>query len=349
MRRLQKRLIEMTRKLMIFSLVLATVCTHAQKVLSDNKSLIRFAGKYQFDGMVLQFGVQNNELVLVVPGAPLQRLKSLGGGRFRSRDFGDLEFDFLERNGLVSGVVSRENRGTFNGKKVADEAIVTSVTMDTLLVLTRSTDHFRFRYSAADTTVIDTLARRMEHDYNRILTDFHLKQIPIVTVRVYPDLRTFHLGINLPDGPAEILGTAFGKDDLRMVSPRNAGPQQELLAYALPHEFTHCVHLTIDYSPNNPRWLWEGVAQYEAGWFFNPMDAGISSKADFPTFDKLNNGLEYMLGYVMIEAIVKRWGFDTVIALIKNRGDVQKVLQIDQHQFEDTVISDILGKYAGQR
>lgn len=118
-----------------------------------------------------------------------------------------------------------------------------------------------------------------------------------------------------------------------------------MLAHFAPHEFTHCVHLNIDYSPNNPRWLWEGVAQYEAGWFFDPNELDIIRKKEFPPLANLNNGMEYMLGFVIIEAIKELWGFDTVISLIKNRGEIQKVLKIDEKLFEEKVYAHIYGKY----
>jgi hypothetical protein len=311
----------------------------------SNQSPDRFVGKYQFEEMILQFGLHKDQLVLVVPGAPTQILETAGKMKFRSRDFDDLEFEFIERERKITEVVSTEKGQKAIGKKIAAKADFTSEVMDSLLVFTYSTEHFVFKYSSYDSTIIDTLSLRMERDYDRILADFKLKQIPAVTVRVYPDLKSFHLGINLPNGPDEVLGTAFGKNDLRIVSPQNAGSQQWMLVYALPHEFTHCVHLTIDYAPNNPRWLWEAVAQYEAGWFFNPKDAGIVSKKDFPAFNNLTNGMEYMLGYVIIEAVRERWGADAVIELIKNRGNTQKALKLDQKMFEEKVVDYIVEKY----
>jgi hypothetical protein len=55
--------------------------------------------------------------------------------------------------------------------------------------------------------------------------------------------------------------------------------------------------------------------------------------------------MEYMLGFALIEAIKDIWGFDAVISLIKNRGDVQKVLSINESQFEEKVFGHIYEKY----
>lgn len=101
----------------------------------------------------------------------------------------------------------------------------------------------------------------------------------------------------------------------------------------------------MDYAPNNPRWLWEGVAMYEADWSFEAGEVYTMTNNKFPSLDSLGNGLEYMLGFVIIEAIKDQWEFDTVIGLIKKRGDVQAVLKIDQQTFEKIIYDRIYEKY----
>jgi hypothetical protein len=308
-------------------------------------SIARFVGKYELDGSVIQFALGKKSLILIVPGSPVQQLRLIGKNKFRSTVFKDQYFVFEESNGKVTAVTSEGYQGTSKGKKISDTAEILSMTMDSLLVLRKATEHFIFMYNACDSSIIDTLATGLEKNYKRILSDFKLKKIPDVTVRVYPDLDCFHKGINFPGAPDQVLATAFGKDDVRMVSPRNAGPESWMLAYFAPHEFTHVVHLTMDYAPNNPRWLWEGVAQYEAGWFFNPAEFEFMKQKQFPVFADLANGMEYMLGYVIIEAIKDLWGFEAVISLIKNRGDCQKTLKTDQKSFEEKVYEHIYKKY----
>lgn len=305
----------------------------------------RFVGVYELEGSVIQFALQKRALVLIVPGAPIQNLKNSGKNKFKSSDFKDQHFVFVENSGKVTEVICEQSRRTFRAKKISDKVQVLSVAMDSLLPLRKSTEHFRFMYSAIDSISVDTIAIDMEKNYKRILNDFKLKNIPTVNVRIYPGLESFHKGINFPNAPDQVLATAFGKDDIRMVSPNNPGPESWMLAYAAPHEFTHCVHLNIDYSPNNPRWLWEGIAQYEARWFFDPKELGIIGEKEFPALTDLSNGMEYMLGFVVIEAIKELWGFDTVISLIKTRGDVQKVLHIDDKLFEEKIFEHIYKRY----
>jgi hypothetical protein len=52
-----------------------------------------------------------------------------------------------------------------------------------------------------------------------------------------------------------------------------------------------------------------------------------------------------MLGFVIIEAIKDQWGFDTVIELIKKRGDIQTALKTDQQAFEKIIYDRIYEKY----
>ena len=330
----------------VLSLEAQPSSAEARRKTQDPNPHARYVGKYEMDGNVIQFALQNGRLVLVAPGAPIQELEYRGKNKFQSKVFKDQLFVFAEVNGQVVEVSTGAGQGaSFKGKKIADDVELLSVAMDSLLTFQKSTEHFFLRYSGVDAVIADTIAMDMEKNYTRILHDFKLEKIAMVTVRIYPDLESFHKGINFPNAPEQVLATAFGKDDIRMVSPRNAGPERWMLEYAAPHEFTHCVHLNIDYSPNNPKWLWEGVAQYEARWFFDPNELENITRKDFPSLATLDQGMEYMLGFVVIEAIKDLWGFDTVIDLIKNQGDVQKVLGIDQREFEEKIFERIYSKY----
>jgi hypothetical protein len=314
-------------------------------VIAKINQYARFVGEYDLEGTVIQFALQNDVLFLIVPGAPIQELKAIAANEFKSAIFKDQRFIFTESNGKIIAVTSKDQRGVHEGKKISNSVLVSSVAMDSLLVLRKSTEHFLFLYTVIDSVSLDSIAADMEKNYKRILNDFKLRSIPNVSVRIYPDLKSFHNGINFPGAPDQVLATAFGKDDIRMVSPNNAGPERWMLAHFAQHEFTHCVHLNIDYSPNNPRWLWEGVAQFEAKWFFDPKDLEFMKRKEYPHLVDLNGGVEYMLGFVLIEAIRDLWGFDAVINLVKNQGNVKTVLKINENEFEEKVFEHIFEKY----
>lgn len=339
----------------IFVVLLFMFCgtVKAQSSIPEKKNdgthgYTRLVGKYDLGGRMIQFALYRNGLVLIVPGAPLQALENVGGNKFRSTVFKDLNILFVE-NGNVIEVQIKEKRGPSYGKKIDSSAKILSVEMDSLLMLSKSTEHFLFMYSLTDSKSVDSIAVDFEKNYKKILDDLKLKEMPRVTVRIYPGLESFHKGINFLGAPNNILATAFGKDDLRMVSPRNAGPEGWMLSRVAPHEFMHCVHLNIDYAPNNPTWLWEGLAQYEARWFFNPADLDFIRKKEFPSFTDLHSGLDYMLGYVIIEAIKDIWGFDTVVSLLKSRGDAELALNMDQKSFERKIYEHIYTKYVKKK
>lgn len=338
------------KRFSILLLYLWMLTAHAQTGTAQNKSALfsKYIGKYETNGLVVQVSVNDDALVLVVPGAPLQKMIWVENHKFRSGSYEDALFVFGMQDGKIDRLLSQSPGNTVELRKVSDIPDNLDA-VDSLLTLVKSTDHFIFLYSEIDSLSIGQLARRLEHDYHKILSDFGIEELPKTKVRVYPDKETFHRGINFPYAPDQLLATAFGKDDFRMTSPNSVNDEDSaMLVNMVTHEFTHCVHLNIDYSPNNPRWLWEGIANFEAGWFVNPAEIEVVRTKTIPPLSMLNNGLEYDLGYVIVEAIKEIWGFDKVIELIRKRGDTMAVFHIDQNAFESTVYEHIYKKYIGR-
>lgn len=328
---------------MVSLIIVFSVCAQTGK--TNRPQLLKYIGTYETNGFEIQVALHQGGLVLVVPGAPLQELIWLHDNKFRSDSFEDALFVFLEQNGIVNGLVSESAGNSTELRKISNVAYKIDAT-DSLLTLSKSTKNFIFLYGPVDSLTIPILAGRLENDYHKILSDFGLKSLPKTTVRVYPDLESFHRGINFPYAPDQLLATAFGKDDFRMTSPSSVEPADSLLLVKMvTHEFTHCVHLNIDYSPNNPRWLWEGVANFEAGWFVNPGEVDVVKDKAIPPLAMLNNGLEYELGYVIIEAIKEIWSFEKVVELIKKRGEIQAVLHVSPEEFENKIYKHIYAKY----
>jgi hypothetical protein len=322
----------------VFILCFSTLLTNAQKTKNP------YTGKYEANGIVVQVALIKKSLVLIVPGAPIQKMVPAGVHQFKSSSFSDEVFHFVMKNGKTEAMISQRGEQSMELKKISDIPDDFTNT-DRLLPLKRSTKHFRFLYTWIDSANINLIVSRLEADYTKILADLNVKKIAVVTVRIYPDIKSFHQGINFPNAPEMVLATAFGKDDIRMVSPDATGADSSMLMQGLTHEFTHCVHLNIDYAPNNPRWLWEGLAMFESGWFFHPKEIDIIKNKNFPQLATLGNGMEYMLGYVIIEAIKDIWGFDTVIELVKKRGNVQAVLKLNEKEFEEKIFQHIYNKY----
>jgi hypothetical protein len=325
----------------LFISLLFVKCQQDPGKQADNKE---FVGKYEANGMVVQVAMVNEKLTLVVPGAPMQELIPAGTNKYKSSTIGEEVFEFVEKDGKIAEMVSNRGGRSFPLKKIADTPDDFNKN-DSLLTLKKSTDHFSFLYSNIDSANITRIAEILERDYKKIPGDFKVSSLPVVTVRVFPDLRSFHQSINFPEAPKEVMATAFGKDDFRMVSPAAPDVDSAILMKGVTHEFTHVVHLNVDYSPNNPRWLWEGVAMYEANWFFDPAQIPGFKEKQFTPLSALGGGVEYVLGYVIIEAIVDTWGFDTVLNLIKKQGDVKAVLNLDEKKFEEMIYEKIYNKY----
>jgi hypothetical protein len=293
---------------------------------------------------VIQFTLKNGKLFLITPGAPLQEMEATGKNGFRSKTIKDGSFLFVQ-NKTATELISTNSQGIIKGKKISGKIEDYSEVMDSLLTLKKTSTHFEFWFSEIDQNNVDSLIKYLEKNYYKILSDLKSNNLPTTRVKIYPELKDFHLSINSAGAPPEVRATAFGKTEIRMVSPNKWGDEKETLMQQIAHEFVHCVHLTIDYSPNNPRWLWEGVAMYESGWFIDPNELDIITTKKFPSLNQLGNGMEYMLGYVIVEAINDRWGFDTIINLIKTQGNSQKVLHINQEEFEEKIFDRIYQKY----
>jgi hypothetical protein len=264
---------------------------------------------------------------------------------YKSKLFKDETFLFVFAKAGSIELLSKTPQQTVRFRKTSDHVEDYSATMDKLLTEKKSSPHFYCHYSIVDSLSVDSVLYHLEKGYHRILADLKVDKIATITVKVYPDFKSFHRSINLPQAPDDLKATAFGKEEIRMVSPTKGG--EELMKF-ISHEFTHCVHLNMDYSPNNPRWLWEGLAMYESSWFMDPKELPEIKSRNFPKLQDLANGYEYILGYVIIEAIKDTWGFEKVIELVKNRGNTEKVVGLPLDQFEVKVFDQIYKKYVSQ-
>jgi metallo-beta-lactamase class B len=314
----------------------------AQKQISHSQ----LAGQYDLGGgMVIQFSEKKGKLFLITPGNPLQEMQMKGNNTYVSTTLQNDQFTFELHTEDSIRLLIKNAQGTMTANKVSNDVMDYTDRMDSVLTQKKRINHFEFWYSDIDKANIDSLSFHLESKYEKILKDLKLTGLPITRVKIYPDLESFHYAINQPDAPAEVLATAFGKDEFRMVSPTKGG--DELMQF-IAHEFTHCVHLNIDYAPNNPRWLWEGLAMYESGWIMDPTQIDAVKNKQFPALESLGNGMEYMLGYVIIEAIKDLWGSDALISLIKNRGNTEKAVGLNQKDFEAKVFDRIYRKYIDQ-
>jgi hypothetical protein len=71
----------------LFLIVLCSLSVEAQRSAKQYKGvpdLKRLVGRYETQGGVIQFALEDNRLVLVVPGAPIQHLANIDRNSFES-------------------------------------------------------------------------------------------------------------------------------------------------------------------------------------------------------------------------------------------------------------------------
>jgi hypothetical protein len=228
------------------------------------------------------------------------------------------------------------------------------------LDLTKQTAHFKFLYTPFDSSIIDSIERKLEENYERILNDLNVKKLPIIEIKIYPSIETYHSSINYPNAPDWMIGSA-GINKIEIVSPKNPGPyhaDDPNIMDGIIHEFTHCVHIHLmknnfgAVKSNDIRWLWEAVACYESHQLVDPGKLEYLQSSATPTLEDLNDvesGKIYELGFHLIDFLKTKWGMRELISLIKTNGDLQKVLKLNEKEFEKQFVEFMRVKYFGEQ
>lgn len=217
------------------------------------------------------------------------------------------------------------------------------------LNLAKESQHFSFYAAHGDIKVLDSLAITLENNYSRITSHLGIQIDKKINVKVFPNLKAFHVAINYPDAPDWVVGSSNG-DELMMVSPLNPGSihTYESLMQVIVHEF---VHIAVSYARGDkgwttiPRWLNEGYAQYEAGQVNDHIrkiaESGVTEKAP-PTWTQLENAsvMEFgnMNGYglsvTIVEFLVVTYGIDKLVSLIKAPENFETIYGLSEDALE---------------
>ncbi len=192
----------------------------------------------------------------------------------------------------------------------------------------KETEHFVFAAMDQDKNAVEDLAKALEDCYERVTIDLKKAPTDKTIVEVYPDLASYHRAIGQPNAPDWSVGQYSLNDKrIRMVSPNNPGSSHDyegVLEVAV-HEY---VHRIVDLYGNQPSYLHEGVASYEAGQKGNvaivlsdyrsnklPKVAALNSFNTTSGDDRV-----YVYGYAYIDFVVRNFGFDKVIALLEGKS-----------------------------
>ncbi|MBU1369085.1 MAG: hypothetical protein KJ578_04025 [Bacteroidetes bacterium] len=217
------------------------------------------------------------------------------------------------------------------------------------LSLVKESQHFAFYSTKADIGVLDSLAIILEKNYARITNRLGIEIDKKINVKVFPDVKSFHIAVNYPDSPDWVVGSCVG-DELLMVSPLNPGSvhSYESLMQVVVHEF---VHIAVYYTCGDkvlsalPKWLNEGYAQYEAGQLNDrvrkSVEASLRDKA--PNWAQLNaaSAMEFghMNGYAIsvsiVEFLVDTYGIDKLVLLIKAPDDLDTIYGFPENTLEE--------------
>jgi hypothetical protein len=188
--------------------------------------------------------------------------------------------------------------------------------------------HFTFQYTSLDAASVAGTAALVEAEYARIVAELGSPVMTRITIFLHPDFASMQTAVQATAGtlPSFATGLVTNAATIHVISPnRTSIWSYSDGARAIVHEFAHCVTLRINASiANNPRWLWETVALYEAGDFVDPRSAPALASGQPPTLARLNgfdNVDIYQVGFTIGEFIVARWGRDGLVSLIRNNGD----------------------------
>jgi hypothetical protein len=191
------------------------------------------------------------------------------------------------------------------------------------------------------------IQNKLNGNFGRIISDLKVLFSGTFTIHIWENEENYltaqekYIGMKYPGSSGYVLGP----NEIALLYCSSVDENAE-------HEFAHCIslHVQANFS-NHPRWLWEAVAIYESGEYTDPQNISYLMSGNFPTLNELNgdfnNGNQkiYEVGYLLTEFILHEWGKDKLINLIKNLGDVERVLDISVAEFENKWKAFVVEKY----
>ena len=217
------------------------------------------------------------------------------------------------------------------------------------LYLAKESQHFDLYSTKSDIKVLDSLAITLENNYSRITNHLGIQIDKKINVKIFPDIKTYHVAINQPDAPDWVVGS-LTEEEIMMVSPLNPGSVHtyKSLMQIVVHEF---VHIAVYYARGDkgmtelPRWLNEGYAQYEAGQINEYIRKSAKSsliKKVPPTLSQMDTvsaiKFGYMNGYALsvtiVEFLVNTYGIDKLVLLIKEPKNIETIYGLSKDALE---------------
>ena len=202
-------------------------------------------------------------------------------------------------------------------------------------------ENFTFHSFDKDKECIEDLTKALDENYDTITNNYKVSLKDKVKIVIYSNIDAFHNNMGMQNSPDWVAGSAW-RNEIYMVSPLNPGTVHtyDSLMKVIVHEFVHVVQYDI-YPYNYPkRWLAEGLASYEAGQI--PNKTIMKVKIDggkIPTLSDMNskNFAEndgYDFSYTVAEYLVKEYGYEPIIDMIKTPQKMEEILGKSLDEFE---------------
>jgi hypothetical protein len=217
------------------------------------------------------------------------------------------------------------------------------------LNLQKTSQHFDLYSSDTDRKALDDIAKTLEDNYGRITEHLRTQFTKRIKVYIYPDIKTFHDAIHMPNAPDWVVG-AGGINELKMVSPLNPGSAHTYasLMQAIVHELTHAAVLNARGErglAGLPKWLNEGYAFYEAHQMNDDMRRTLKSHLSEklpPTWGQLDTASivefgnidGYALSTIIIEFLINKYGFEKLLRLIMAPENMDAIYGISKGDLE---------------
>ena len=209
------------------------------------------------------------------------------------------------------------------------------------------TTHFKIFYTVLDDTNIKEIADSLENSYPKITSHLLSGDLDIVNVHFYENITD--LSKVFPDFPVWSVGQTISVSEIHMISPNDPKQDYQTMIRNSKHEFAHCVSLKINSTiSNNPRWLWESVALYEANLPWDPRMLPYLVNQKPPSLRELNefsNPNIYEVGYYITQFIVEIHGRTALKSLIQNNGNLKDTLNMDDKEFTKQWFAFVKKKY----
>jgi hypothetical protein len=214
------------------------------------------------------------------------------------------------------------------------------------------TSHFVFHHSEADRSIVQAVASRVDQSFDRVARDLDAVGMREVDVYFYASHEALATAVASTVGPIPpwATGLVTSASSIHMLGPHASGLSATQAATVITHELTHCVSLYLKPdSANNPRWLWESVALFEAGQWVDPSTLPHFSGGTSLTLSELNQLADrriYDVGYLLGEFIFARGGLAALRALILNEGNVHQAIGLPAAEFERQWLAFVRQRYA---